>query len=385
MKNLIIFTTALVISITTYACAQQKNNPVNDSLLLDYYQNQKFAEASDYLKSIYPEPVTNLKALSRLAYTAQMANKLPEAESYYQRLYALDSTQTGVLFSLASLNLKRGNLNKAFDYYTRITRTDSTNFIVYKQLARISAEKNDIPGCMTNLQKANKLNPQDADVAADLSDYYVSLKQLPVAEKVLGIAITADPENTVLLESLVKLEYAQKNWPGTIKAGEKLLQLGDNNTSMLIKLGQAYYFDKNYICGIETLAGIGPTLQNETSYYFTAVCYKQLKKQHLAIKYLNLAIEAAVSPAMNSYYSELADSFDNLKEIKKSIAAYKKSLEYQETPLVYYSLATIYDAELKDKKNAVKYYKKYLAAKPPINQQTYIAFTKSRLTQLNLD
>ena len=51
--------------------------------------------------------------------------------------------------------------------------------------------------------------------------------------------------------------------------------------------------------------------------------------------------------------------------------------------MVYYSLATIYDGELKNKQKAVKYYKKYLAAKPPVNQETYIAFTKSRLTQLN--
>ena len=385
MKNLIKSATILLILVSSFSYAQHKNDPVNDSLLLEYYQYQKFAEAADYLKTIYTEPVTDPKALSRLAYTTQMANKLPEAESYYQRLYALDSTKTSVLFSLASLNLKRGNLNKAFDYYIRITRTDSTNFIVYKQLARISAEKNDIAGCMVNLQKANKLNPQDADIAADLSDYYVSFKKLPQAAKVLSTAIEADPENTVLLESLVKLSYAQKNWSQTIDAGEKLVQLGDNNTNMLIKLGQAYYFDKNYICGIETLAGINKMLQNETTHYFTAVCYKQLKKQQLAVKYLNLAIEAAISPAINSYYSELADSFDNLKELKKSIAAYKKALEYQETALVYYSLATIYDAELKDKKNAVKYYKKYLAAKPPINQQTYIAFTKSRLTQLHQD
>ncbi|MDB5150778.1 MAG: tetratricopeptide repeat protein, partial [Mucilaginibacter sp.] len=36
----------------------------NDSLLLDYYQNQRFADAADYLKKIYPEPVTDIKVLA---------------------------------------------------------------------------------------------------------------------------------------------------------------------------------------------------------------------------------------------------------------------------------------------------------------------------------
>jgi hypothetical protein len=54
---------------------------VDDALLLDYYQNQRFAEAADYLKTVYTEPITDLKALSQLAYTANMAGRLPEAES----------------------------------------------------------------------------------------------------------------------------------------------------------------------------------------------------------------------------------------------------------------------------------------------------------------
>jgi hypothetical protein len=68
------------------AFAQQK---ADDALLLESYQDQHFGDALDYLKKRYPEPVTDLRALSGLAYTSQMAGKLADAESYYQRIYDL--------------------------------------------------------------------------------------------------------------------------------------------------------------------------------------------------------------------------------------------------------------------------------------------------------
>ncbi len=44
---------ALLFFFSNVACAQQK---ADDSLLLEYYRNQCFADAQDYLKKILPEP-----------------------------------------------------------------------------------------------------------------------------------------------------------------------------------------------------------------------------------------------------------------------------------------------------------------------------------------
>src|ERR1700709_2415717 len=131
---------------------------VNDSLLLDYYQNQRFAEAADYLKKTYPEPITNIRVLSKLAYTSQMASRLTDAEAYYQRMYNADSTNTVVLFSLGAINLRRGNNLKAETYYKMIAQRDTTNFLVYKQLGKIAEDKANFAAMIGYLQKANKIN-----------------------------------------------------------------------------------------------------------------------------------------------------------------------------------------------------------------------------------
>src|SRR5580698_3761811 len=110
MKSIYIFLVFILINTAVFA---QQTTTSDDALLLEYYQNQRFADASDYLKKTYPEPVTDKKILARLAYTSQMAGKPAEAEGYYQRIYENDSTNTAVLFNLGSINLKRGNTLKA--------------------------------------------------------------------------------------------------------------------------------------------------------------------------------------------------------------------------------------------------------------------------------
>jgi tetratricopeptide (TPR) repeat protein len=187
----------LIFCFSSIGVFAQQTNKVDDALLLDYYQNQRFAEAADYLKKAYAEPITNTKALGQLAYTSNMAGRLADAESYYQRIYNIDSANTPVLYSLGGLNMRRGNIAKAEMYYKRIIARDTTNFMVYKQLAQISHDKNDLTTFIFYLQKANHLNPAEPDIASDLSDIYVNMKFNDQAEKVLSAAIAADPENII--------------------------------------------------------------------------------------------------------------------------------------------------------------------------------------------
>ncbi|WP_454803050.1 tetratricopeptide repeat protein [Mucilaginibacter phyllosphaerae] len=380
MKSIVLFIAMGLLINSVYA---QETTKIDDALLLDYYQTQRFADAADYLKKTYQEPINSTKALGQLAYTSNMAGRLADAEGYYQRIYNIDSTNTPVLFSLGSLNLRRGNNAKAELYYKRILTNDTTNFMVYKQLATISSDKSDFDNYIYYLQKANRINPAEPDVAADLSDFYVKVKFNALAEKVLTLAITADPENIILLNSLMRLQYAQKKWPETISTCLKLVDFGNNSAQVLIKLGVAYYNTKNYECSLATFVSIDDIGQNETSYYYTALAYKALKDQNMSIAYMEKAITEGLSENIGSYYGEIADSNEKLFRYKKAITAYQKGLQFSETPMIYYALAGLYDDHLKDKKNAVKYYKKYLAGKPSIEKQkSYIDYSKSRLATL---
>jgi tetratricopeptide (TPR) repeat protein len=166
MKSILLLLCIIYLSNPVFG---QQNAKADDALLLDYYQSQRFAEAADYLKKIYPEPISDKKVLSGLAYVSQMAGRLPEADNYYQRVYGFDTTNTAVLFNLGSINARRGNNIKALSFYKKILLHDSTNFAVYKQMATLSQIAGNPLDEINYLVKANRLNPGEPDVAYDLS------------------------------------------------------------------------------------------------------------------------------------------------------------------------------------------------------------------------
>jgi tetratricopeptide (TPR) repeat protein len=359
-------------------CHAQQARKTDDALLLEYYQNQRFADALTYLKSIYTEPVTDSKELSRLAYTSAMAHLLPDAEGFYQRVYDKDTTNIAVLYNLASINQRRGNNNKAEIYFKKLVVIDTTNFEAYNRLAQINRDKSGgIKDEIYYFEKANKLNPVDADVAFDILG-----DQSPKAKKVLATAIAADPINIILQQELLRLNYIESKWSETVKTGEQLLLLGDSTVATLSKLGRAYYQTKNYTCGIAVLTKIPEANQTEIIAYFTAACYKMLKDQQQAIVYFKKAITLSISTGTATYYNEMADSYETQKQFIKAKENYQKALLYDDKPLTYYYLAAMFDTELKDKKSALKYYKKYIAAKPDKNQVTYINYSIARIAAL---
>ncbi|MEJ7694982.1 hypothetical protein, partial [Daejeonella sp.] len=232
MKKLII----LLLILTGFK-AQSQVKDADNLYLLDLFQSQRFIEASDYLKKIYPEPITDKKILSRFGYSLRMAGKLSEAENYYRRILEKDSTEVSTLFSLAGINQAKGNFKKAGDYYKLILAIDSNNFSVYRQLSDMIENSEGIMFATPYLSKANSLNPKDGDVAYSFSKVLKSLKQYQLAEAVLDTAIAADTTNMFLLRGKAELAYAREKWPVVIEILNRLISLGDENVLSLKMLG----------------------------------------------------------------------------------------------------------------------------------------------------
>jgi tetratricopeptide (TPR) repeat protein len=314
----------------------QKNARPGDEMLLEYYQTQRFADAADYLKRTYPEPVNDSKALSSLAYSSQMAGRLGEAESYYQRILEKDSTNTAVLYNLGGINLRRGNSPRALIFFKKILNRDSTNVSVYKQLAILSKNTGDIPASINYLQKANKLDPKDPDVAFNLVQIYAGLNFFNQAAKILEPALTADTANLLLLQAKAQVNFMLKNYTETTIICTKLIAQGQRTNSIISWLGESWFMLRQYQHCINTFL-ILDTLKmaNETSCYYIGMSYKALNDQQRAVTYLLEAIKQGISPNIDSYYSEIGDSYERIHLYKKSATAYQKSLEFDEKALTY--------------------------------------------------
>ncbi len=377
------FTFIFLVIIVKGNLIAQQTAKADDALLLDYYQNQRFAEANDYLIKTHPEPVTDIKILSRLAYSSQMAGRLPKADDYYQRLYAMDTTNTAVLFSLGIVNTRRGDNVRALFYYKKILARDSTNFKVYKQMAALSRGSGNFDDAVLYFQKANKLDPVEPDVAYDLATIYIQLRLYKKADTVVGTALRADTANMLLLFAGAQVNYRLEKFQETARACDKLLHAGDRAGTVISMLGTSYYKLKNYNGCINTFMLLEQSkTSSETSYYYTAMSYKALGDHEEAVNYFNKAIKEAISANANSYYGEMAESFDKMHQFKNAVNAYQKSLLYGVMPLTYYALATLYDSELKSKNLALKYYRKYLTSHPTEEQKPYIHYSTRRVGEL---
>ncbi|KQS36035.1 hypothetical protein [Pedobacter sp. Leaf194] len=75
--------------------------------------------------------------------------------------------------------------------------------------------------------------------------------------------------------------------------------------------------------------------------------------------------------------------YQETDKLVQATSAYKRGLEFKETPAIYYRLGILHDTKYKQLKQAEKYYKLYLASK--LNAETdkdEIAYVKARMKQL---
>jgi len=381
MKKLLILLALLGLSIGIYA---QNATVIDKEKLFDFYQTQRYADAAQYLKSIYGEEVNDFKTLSQIGYCFLMAGNNAEAEKFYSKAYTLQPQSLPILFSLGSINTKRGNTEKAKLYYSEIVKIDSNNFSVYKLLANLyNSPKDSLK--LIYLLKANQINPLEGDVATDLAEEHSAYQQYEKAYNVLDIAIKGDSDNLVLQRAKLPIANQLKKYSEVITSGQKLLKDG-SDAGVIKDVAKAYYYTKKYQKAIDLFKQLeAAAMENEATLYYTSLSYRALKNYPQAAAYTKRTIDEAISPNTSSYYSLLGLVYEENNQLSLANAAYKKGLQFKATPTLYYRLALFYDTRLKQGKNALKYYNLYLKSKPSLtDDKEEIKFSKDRIAQLNL-
>jgi tetratricopeptide (TPR) repeat protein len=382
MKKLFTFLMFVSLGLTSYA---QNAAAVDKEKLFDFYQTQRYADAAQYLKSIYGEEVSDFKTLSQIGYCFLMAGNNVEAEKFYSRAYTLQPQSLPTLFSLGSINAKRGNTEKAKLYYGEIVKIDSNNFNVQKLMANLYSSPKDDSLKRIYLLKANQINPLESDVAADLAEVHANFQQYEKAYDVLDIAIKGDSDNLVLQRTKLPIANQLKKYNEVIASGEKLLKDGAD-AGVIKDVAKAYYYTKKYQKAIDLFKLLEvAAMENEATLYYTSLSYRALKNYPQAAIYTRKTIDEAISPNISSYYSLLGLVYEENDQLTLANTAYKKGLQFKATSTLYYRLAVFYDTRLKQGKNALKYYNLYLKSRPSMmDDKKEIKFSKDRIAQLNL-
>jgi tetratricopeptide (TPR) repeat protein len=346
MKRLMFVVITFCFINSLYAQSATSND---DAVLLDHYQNQRYAEASALLESRYGKETSDPKAMAQLAYANLMAGNLAQAERYYSTLSSLQPENLPVLYSLANVNLRRGNEGKAKEYYQKILKIDSNNFRVYKQLASLIGNSTN-PEKLAYLTKANSLNPKEADVAYDLATGLNLLKEDVRAYQVLEPAIRADTDNFVLLRAKLPVCIALLKYKEALYLGQRLMASGDSTTFVINSMGKIAFLQHIYpqaITYFQMLENRGE--QTEASLYYTAASYEKLQNYTAAADYMNRTITEGISPNVASYYTFLGSILEEKQQFKAANSAYKRGLDYPHKADTYYRLGLLHDLKLHNK------------------------------------
>jgi tetratricopeptide (TPR) repeat protein len=378
MKNIFLFLSCIFLLQTAGA----QTRTIDAEKLLDFYQTQRYAEAAQYLQSIYPDDTQDVKVLNQIAYCNLMAGKLPEAEKNYLKIYAQQPAFLPVLFNLSNINVRKGQNVKAKSFLKSIIQLDSNNFKAYKQLADLTVDSLQLK--VTYLNRANRLNATDPIVAYDLAQAYKQLGLFQPAYDILKTAIVADTSNLFLLEAQLPIANELKKYDEVITVGEKLLQ-NEVEVNVIKDVGKAYFFLKNYqkcLLLYQILEKMDK--QTEATLYYMTLCYRELKKYELAATYAKKTIEEGISVNIVNYYATLGAIYEVNDQPTNAITAYKKGLSFNRpSASLHYRLALVYDLKLKQAKNALTYYNLYLKGKPDADKEKeQIEYTKSRIVEL---
>ena len=357
-----------------------QSTKIDSEKLLEYFETQRYADAAQYLQSIYPENTKDIKGLTQIAYCNMMTGKLPEAEKSYLKVIMIQPDNVPVLLSLANINSRRGNISGAQSYLQKIIQLDSLNFSAYKQLAAFE----DTPeGKLRYLKKASALNTSDPDIALSLSSICFELKGYQTAYDVLKAAISSDPENFNLQRALLPFSNQLGKYQEVIKVSQKLLNK-NADPNVVNELGQAYFYVKDYQKCIDLykiLEKLG--VQNENILYYITLSYRELKDYDNALIYAKKTIDQAISKHTTIYYTVLAGIYEEKKQYKNAVAAYKRGLTFGNSNIIYYRLGLLFDLNLKQTKNAISYYHIYLRNKPDEKKEKeQIEYTKERINSI---
>jgi tetratricopeptide (TPR) repeat protein len=261
---------------------------------------------------------------------------------------------------------------------------DSSNPYFYRLLGNVHLKNQAFLYAMSNYSKARELNKNN--LASGLALIRLQL-QLEMKENALSIAeelLDQSGQNKAVLRAHMKAAYKNKKYEACIQSAEALFDMNDSNLLVQKIVGIAYFHQKEYQKTIHLLEKVIEIEQeSDILYYYLGISYRESKQYEKAQKALEQSIDYAISDNLESYYTQLAVSYEEAGNHVKAIHFYQAAYKSSRNQILLYHLARNYDTYYQDKSTALEYYERYLSSEDTANQ-LYQNYSKHRIEELKV-
>src|ERR1700754_4999839 len=149
---------------------------VDKSRVMDFFQNQEFAEAIDYLSPALQADPGNIAVLGWAGYAYYMSDKTREAGNCFRRVVAVDSNNISALHYLVLLELGETDGGEALGYARRLLTLQPGRALWWRTVGDCWRRKNKPDSTLVYLDSAYSLMPGDMKTVAGLADVLIDKK-----------------------------------------------------------------------------------------------------------------------------------------------------------------------------------------------------------------
>ncbi len=268
---------------------------------------------------------------------AEVGETKQERLDSLDRLLKQEPNNVEALLLRGQRGMKRGDLQNALFDFQRIREIDSTNSAMLLSLGELYMRRNQSREAKNSWIKCAKFDAEALDCRINLGRLYASIQDYDPALKYLNQAIDIDPYNAEahLLKGVV------------IRDG-----VGDTNLALSF-IQRATELNQEYIEALDLMGVMLSAKQDTLAPYY----YKRI-----------LALE----PERADIYYKLGVYYMNADKINRALESYTKATQLNPYDAdSYYNMGYIFTVQVKDYREAKKYFDKSINARPKQNYKAY--------------
>ncbi len=339
----------------------------------------QYAKAFDHIFECQRSDGDNIDYINRLGYCYFKLGNYREAKYVFQNLLQKDSLNISALSNLATIANTELNYKHASEYFSKLIQIDSTNSYYYRQNALVEKKRGNLIAATAFFNKAHTLNETDIATITDLASAYLELKALDYALQIIDKGMAQDSSNIKVLYTNARIRNAFDDYPSVIRSINRAMELGDSSNYFSMMISVAYLkTDQIDDCIYHLNRLIAKEVDSEHTHHYLALAYQIKEDFEKAAAHFEKAIEKGVSKKVPRYHEDLAKLHEESNRFYKAYENYKAAYDYKAKDELLFHIAHNADKYYKDKKIAMRYYKRYLKT----TDKKYKEYTSQRIEQL---
>jgi tetratricopeptide (TPR) repeat protein len=349
--------------------------------VMDYFRDQEFEEAINYLVPALGRDSSNITVLGYLGYAYYMSDHMSQSEICYRRVLKLDSNDIPALHYLEILDHQDAP-EIALEFATRLAVLQPEKSLWWRTRGELFRRLRRPDSALASLSRAYYISPLEPKNAAAMADLLIDNKDLTLADSILDAGLDRDSLNFSLLKLRIRAAYLAKDYVSVLVPGERIMRMNLPDISSQSWLALSYYNLKNYpdcIRACDFLLDAGYAL--ESIFYYKSRALAKLQRFTESNQLLDTCLHLAISAKAEWYFNDIGDNKESTREYRSAIASYDTSYYLFKNPLALYNCGRIAESELKDEVLAKKYYRRYLTVANPQTpeEKKVMTYVRSRL------